>query len=122
VEKQDSLQSYKQLTVWQKAIDLASEIYRLTDKFPKQEQYGLTSQMRRAAISIPSNIAEGYKRRHRAEYLQFLSIANGSAAELETQLILARRLLPHLDGDFSKSECLLDEILKMLYVMSSRLK
>ena len=71
-------------------MELAKELYHLTEKFPKQEQYGLTSQMRRAAVSIPSNIAEGYKRRNRSEYLQFLSIANGSAGELETQLLLAK--------------------------------
>ena len=72
--------SYKDLLVWQKGMQLVKELYLLTDKFPKDELYGLTSQMQRAAVAIPSNIAEGYLRNHRKEYVQFLSIALGSAA------------------------------------------
>lgn len=86
------LQSYRDLLVWQKALDLALLIYRLSEKFPKSEIYCLTSQLRRAAVSVPSNIAEGYGRGSRKEYLQFLSIAQGSLKELETQVILAQRL------------------------------
>lgn len=80
-------QSYKDLIVWQKAIDFATWIYGMTSGFPKEEIYGIVSQMRRAAVSVPSNIAEGQARRHKAEFVQFLSIAKGSLAELETQLI-----------------------------------
>ena len=76
------IKSYKELIVWQKSIELVKEVYKATDKLPKAELYALTSQMRRAAVSIPSNIAEGYKRRNRGEYLQFLGIADASAAEL----------------------------------------
>ena len=84
--------SYQRLNVWQRAIDLAERIYRLTASFPKHELYGLVSQMQRAAVSIPSNIAEGHARDSTKEYLRHLSIAFGSLAELETQLHLAARL------------------------------
>ena len=84
--------SYRDLEVWQMAMDLVEECYRLSDAFPKDERFGLTSQLRRAAVSIPSNIAEGHARQHTKEFLQFLSVARGSLAELETQLILAERL------------------------------
>ena len=84
--------SFRDLEVWQQAMDLVVECYRLSEAFPKDERYGLTSQLRRAAVSIPSNIAEGHARQHTKEFLQFLSIARGSLAELETQLILAERL------------------------------
>lgn len=76
--------SFKDLIVWQKSYRLVSETYKITKDFPREERYGLAQQMRRAAISIPSNIAEGYGRSHRAEYKQFLSMAYGSLAELET--------------------------------------
>ena len=86
------LQSYRDLLVWQRALELAVRIYRVSEKFPKSEIYGLTSQLRRAAVSVPSNVAEGYGRSSRKEYLQFLSVAQGSLKELETQIILAQRL------------------------------
>lgn len=86
------LKSYRDLLVWQKAIELTVLVYRLTEGFPKREIYGLAAQSRRAGVSIPSNIAEGYGRGSRKEYLQFLSIAQGSLKELETQVILAERL------------------------------
>lgn len=86
------LQSYRELLVWQKAMELVLLVYRLTEAFPKREIYGLAAQLRRAGVSIPSNIAEGYGRGSRREYLQFLSIAQGSLKELETQTILAQRL------------------------------
>lgn len=87
-----SVQSYKDLIVWQKAIDLVGVVYQLTKAFPREELYGLTNQLRRAAISIPSNIAEGHARSSTSEFLRFLSIARGSLAEVETQLIIAQRL------------------------------
>jgi four helix bundle protein len=86
------IESYLDLIVWQKAMDLVVEVYRLTQRFPKDELYGLVSQMRRAAVSVPSNIAEGQGRRTRGEFLQFLGQARGSLAELNTQAILALRI------------------------------
>jgi four helix bundle protein len=84
--------TYQDLRVWQKAMDLAVEIYRTTDRFPKHELYGLIGQIRRAAISVPSNIAEGKGRRTDREFAVFLFHARGSLLEIETQIILARRL------------------------------
>ena len=86
------IESFKQLKVWQKSIELVKEIYQVTNQLPKPELYGLSSQMRRAAVSIASNIAEGYKRKNRGEYLQFLNIANASTAELETQIIIVKEI------------------------------
>ncbi len=86
------LRSYRDLLVWQKAVELALLVYRLSEGFPRREIYGLTSQVRRAAVSVPSNIAEGYGRSSRKEYVQFLSIAQGSLKEMETQTIIAQRL------------------------------
>jgi four helix bundle protein len=83
---------YRELKVWQLGVDLSLEIYRLTETFPKSELYGLTSQLRRAAVSIPSNIAEGHARKTRREMQRYANIAKGSLAELETQLIIAREL------------------------------
>ncbi len=85
------VKDYKQLKVWQKGIDMADMVYSATDRFPRDELYGLTSQMRRAAVSVPSNIAEGFVRRSTAEYRQHLYVSLGSCAELETQLIIAGR-------------------------------
>lgn len=84
--------SFKDLKMWQKGIEIVKDIYSLTIRFPKDELYGLTSQMRRSSISIPSNIAEGFKRSYKKEYKQFLQITLGSLAELETQLIIAKEL------------------------------
>ncbi len=86
------IKSFRDLDIWQKGIDLVKNVYRETLNFPRDEQYGLTSQIRRAAVSIPSNIAEGYIRQHRAEFKHFLSVALGSLAELETQIIISREL------------------------------
>jgi four helix bundle protein len=83
--------SYKDLLVWQQAMDLAVAVYGATKSWPKEELYGLTSQVRRAASSVPANIAEGYGREIRGSYLQFLRIAQGSLKELETQLLIAER-------------------------------
>ena len=87
-----SIKSYRDLRVWQLALDLAPEVYKLAQSLPKHEQYGLADQMRRAVVSVPANIAEGQARRHRREFLRYLSIARGSLAELETLLVLAERL------------------------------
>ena len=88
-DSSEMLKNYKDLKVWQKSYELCLKIYRLTAKFPKEERYGLTSQIRRAAVSIPSNIAEGYGRKTTPDYLRFLYIAYGSICELETQLLLS---------------------------------
>ena len=82
--------THKDLDVWKESINLAKEIYALTEEFPKEELYGLTSQIRRAAVSVPSNIAEGAARNSNKEYIRFLYISLGSLSELETQIILAR--------------------------------
>ncbi len=87
-----SLFNYKDLSVWQKSMDLVAEIYNLTQLLPKEETFGLTNQMRRAAVSVPSNIAEGHSRFSKKEYKQFISIAHGSTAELETQLLICEKL------------------------------
>ena len=84
--------SYRELKVWQNSIDLAEKIYRLTASFPASEIYGLVSQLRRASVSIPSNIAEGWGRRSRKEYARFILMAAGSNDELQTQLVIAERL------------------------------
>src|SRR5580700_5365933 len=86
------VQSFRDLRVWQRGMEVVESVYRATQSFPKQELYGLTSQLRRAAVSIPANIAEGHCRQHIKEYLNFLSIAQGSIAELETELEIACRL------------------------------
>ena len=85
-------QCYRDLLVWQKGIQLAKVIYQLTAKLPSEERYGLISQMRRAAVSVPSNLAEGQARKSTAEFIQFISIAEGSVAELDTQLFLCIEL------------------------------
>jgi len=85
------VKSYKELKVWKKGVEIVDRIYEITEDFPQKELYVLTSQMQRSAISIPSNIAEGFARGHTAEYRQFLRTALGSCAELETQLIIAHR-------------------------------
>lgn len=111
------INGYKNLIVWQRSMDVARAVYRLTEGFPKSELYGLTSQMRRAAVSIPSNIAEGRLRGHKKEFVQFLFIAFGSGAELETQLSLAKTL-PGMDAlDYEIAEKLLQEVMKMLNAM-----
>ena len=84
--------TFKDLIVWKEAMNLVEMVYLLTKNFPKEEIYGLTTQTRRAAVSIPANIAEGNGRRSRKEYLQFLSVANGSLTELETHILIAERL------------------------------
>jgi len=86
------IRTYRDLLVWQKGIALVTNIYNATKSFPREETYGLTSQMRRCAVSIPSNIAEGHGRSTRKEYLRYLAVASGSLRELQTQLVIARNL------------------------------
>ena len=86
------IKTHKDLLVWKKSIDLVEQIYKFTKQFPKEELYGITNQMRRCAVSIPANIAEGSGRKNKAEFIQFLHIALGSASELETHLLISQRL------------------------------
>jgi len=97
-----STSSYRKLDVWQRAMDIVVECYKAVKKFPREELYGLTNQLQRAAVSIPANIAEGQGREHRKEFLHHLSIAHGSLAELETHLQIAERL-HYLDSDTVQS-------------------
>jgi len=114
--------SYKDLKVWQKSMDLVTEIYNLTEKFPKSETYGLIAQMQRSAVAIPSNIAEGQKRNYSKEFLQFLYISYGLGAELETQLEICKRLPKLKNLEYNKAEQLFNEVMKMLNVLISSLK
>ena len=116
------MRTHKDLTVWQKSMDLVEKIYKITSNLPKSELFGLISQMQRSAVAIPSNIAEGAKREHKAEYIQFLSIANGSASELETQLTLTGRLYPEIEAEIEDALTLLDEILRMFYALMKSLR
>jgi four helix bundle protein len=85
-------QSFKDLVVWQRSVELTTDVYKLTSKFPESERFGLTHQMRRAAVSVASNIAEGYGRLTKGEYVQFLGHARGSCSEIETQIVIAKNL------------------------------
>ena len=115
--KSDLITSYRDLIVWQKAATLVTLIYKLTSTFPTREDYVLTSQMRRAAISIPSNIAEGRARGRGKEYRRYLMIALGSAAELECQMDLAKRLGLIRDSESGAADGLLVEVMKILNTM-----
>ncbi len=106
--------NFKELLVWQRSIDFVTDIYRSTGSFPKDEMYGLTSQIRRASVSISSNIAEGNSRRSKPDYLQFLKIARGSCAEVETQLMISRNLNYLNEEDYQKLNNNIIEISKML--------
>jgi four helix bundle protein len=111
---------FKDLIVWQKGIDVTVVTYELCKLLPATERYGLASQMKRAAVAIPSNIAEGYRRNNRKEYAQFCGIALGSAAELETQLIITSKVYPKID--ISKAMGLCIEIQKMLNSLIGKLR
>tara|TARA_Y100000031_G_scaffold136661_2_gene160941 strand:+ start:813 stop:1184 length:372 start_codon:yes stop_codon:yes gene_type:complete len=122
MKEQKTIHSHKELIVWQKSMDLVVTIYAITEKFPKEELYGLTSQMRRAAVSIPSNIAEGRRRSTKKDFRQFLIIAYSSGAELETQVEIVKRLQFGKKLDFLKIEGLMNEVMRMLNKMISNLK
>jgi len=110
---EESIKRFKDLRIWQKGIEIVSDIYILTKKFPKEELYSLTSQIRRSAISIPSNIAEGFRRYHNKEYKQFLYISLGSCAELETQIAIAKNLEYITEGKEIELTEKLDHICRM---------
>src|SRR3989344_4541550 len=115
-----AVQSYKDLLVWQRGIDLVEQVYNLTDRLPDHERFGLVSQMRRCAISVPSNIAEGSRRKNGLEFLQFLRVADGSASELETQLIIVGRR--YQDVDVRLVQELLVEVQRMLGGMMTAIR
>lgn len=117
----EKIRSFKQLRIWNKGIEIVEDVYRLTKGFPREEQYGLISQMRRAAVSIPSNIAEGFKRFHSKEYRQFLHITLGSAAELETEMIIARKLGYLNEGDLNGLSEKIDQLSKMTSALLKKL-
>jgi four helix bundle protein len=114
--------NYRDLLVWQRSMDLVEKIYRVTEGLPERERWGLISQMCRAAVSVPANIAEGYGRQSTGNYRHFLSIGRGSLSELETFLLLCQRL-GYIDSDEITSLLTeVEEILKMLSVLISRLQ
>ena len=113
--------SFRQLKVWEKSMDLVEEVYRLVKRLPPDERYALSDQMRRAVVSIPSNIAEGHGRFSSREFVQFLSIAKGSLYELTTQLFICVRVGYLTEADILQSEKLCNEIERMLSSLISRI-
>jgi len=114
--------SFRELIVWQRAIQLTAEIYRYTASFPRSEQFGLTNQMRRAAVSVASNTAEGYGRATKGEYVQFLGHARGSVCELQTQLAIAETLGFGTSGGRKSAEGFAIEVSRMLNALMTKLK
>ncbi len=114
------IQSFKDLIVWQKAMGLVVEVYEVVKRLPREEKYALGDQMRRCAVSIPSNIAAGSKRNNRKEFIQFCGIAQGSGAELETQLLLVGKLYAEIDA--TKPLSLLLEVQRMLTKLNQKLR
>ncbi|MBL1410333.1 four helix bundle protein [Sphingobacterium faecale] len=116
------MKTHKNLDSWKFSVDLVTIIYQLTSAFPKEEVFGLTNQMRRASVSIPSNIAEGAARHSKKEFIQFLYIALGSQQELDTQLLIAKNLKFILDEDFDRLENEIQTIGKLLNGLIKYLK
>lgn len=118
----EKINSFKQLKIWQKGIEVVKDVYSAIELFPREELYGLSSQMKRAAISIPSNISEGFRRFHNKEYRQFLYITLGSIAELETQVIIAQELkfIKQEKADYIAEK--LDHIGKMISALIKKLQ
>ncbi len=117
----EKINSFRDLKMWQKAKDFALRIYKITEQFPKEELYSLTSQLRRASVSVASNIAEGFRRRSSKEKIQFLRMAYGSGAEIETQLIIARELNYFNESDYRVLMADLGEIMKIINVVVNKL-
>jgi four helix bundle protein len=118
----DVIESHEDLIVWQKGMELVFETYRLSRPFPADERFGLTAQMRRAAVSIPSTIAEGHGRHHRRDYCRFLSMARGSVKELETQLAIAEGLRFAAHADLERARSLCEELSRMLTTLQRKLR
>ena len=117
----ENIKDFKDLILWQRAMDLVVEVYQLVKKLPKEELFALSDQIRRAAISIPSNIAEGQGRNSSKEFIHFLSIAKGSKAELETQLLLCVRINYLTESEIEKAMSLIEEVGKMLNSLQKKL-
>ena len=115
-------QSYRDLLVWKKSVELCVHVYELCSSFPKNELYGIADQIKRASVSVPSNIAEGQARERSKEFLRFLSIANGSLAELDTQRVIAERLCFLSRDESSDLDRRITEVRKMLYALMRSLK
>ena len=115
------IKRYKDLLVWQKSMNLVTLVYEKSRSFPKEDAYGLTSQIRRCAVSVPSNIAEGYGRRTSGDYIRFLRMASGSLYELQTQMEIAKNLCYLPESEFQKMEANSIELEKMLSSMISKL-
>jgi len=115
------VQSYRDLIVWQKSIELVKNVYRLMRKFPKFETYGLADQLRRSSVSVPSNIAEGQARQHTGEFRQFLYVSLGSIAEVDTQIIIAEQLNYISEEEAKEIQLLIIEIQKMLRALIAKL-
>ena len=109
--------NYKELIVWQKSMTLVEKVYKLTSNFPAEEKFGLTSQIRRCAVSIPSNIAEGTGRKSKKVFRQFLEISNGSINELKTQLEISKRIGFLAETDLEDTFALCDEVQKMTFTL-----
>ncbi len=118
----DTIRSHKELIVWQKSMDLVAATYHLTENFPQREMYTLAAQMRKAAVSIPSNIAEGRSRSTRKDFIHFLRMAYGSVSELETQLLIAKRLSFVNLHEYTSCDSLLSEVSRMLHAMIKKLE
>lgn len=116
------MHKYNDLIIWKKSMELAKVIYTLTDKFPKDERFGIISQMRRATISIASNIAEGAGRESKKEFVYFLSVSNGSSYELQTQLLIAEEVEFINPEKIKQASQLINEIQKMNYALRKKLK
>lgn len=110
-----SIQSYKDIIAWQKAHSLTLMVYKLTEIYPKTEVFGLTSQTRRCAVSVPSNLAEGFKRNHKNDSIHFYNIAQGSLEELRYQLLLAKDIKYISQKDYEIAENLADEVAKLIF-------
>lgn len=115
------VKSYRELVIWQKGIKLVKKIYKITDQFPKQESFGLSAQLQRAAVSVPSNIAEGQAREHTGDFRRFLFISIGSIAEIDTQLEIAKQLGYISDTDFSTTIEFVIELRKMIHGLIKKL-
>jgi len=116
------MRPHEKLDVWRKAIDFVVTVYRITDSFPKEEKFGLTSQIRRAAVSVPANIAEGAARQSGKEFVYFLSNAQGSASELETELLIAHRLGYLSENSYHEMRSTMDSMGRMILGLSQSVK
>lgn len=115
------MNNFRKLKIWKDSIELATEIYNLTNQYPKSEMYGITSQIRRSVVSISSNIAEGAGRQSQKEFVQFLNIAKGSCYELETQLFISKNIKYLSEADFQNLEIKLVKIEKMIYALIKKI-